>query len=36
MDQEFVDRVDEIDDSQGFIRINNLLTMSQPSPTRCA
>ena len=35
VDQEFVDCVDEIDDCQRVIRKNNLLTMSEPAPTRC-
>ena len=35
IDQEFVDSVDEIDDCQRVICINDLLTMSEPPPTRC-
>ena len=35
IDQEFVDSVDETDDRQRVIHINNLLTMSEPLPTRC-
>ena len=35
IDQEFVDRVDEIDDCQRVICINNLLAMFEPPPTRC-
>ena len=35
IDQEFINCVDEIDDCQRVIRINNLLTMSETSPTRC-
>ena len=34
IDQEFVDCVDETDDCQRLIHINNLLTMSEPLPTR--
>ena len=35
IDQEFVDCVDETDDCQRVIQINNLLTMSEPLPSRC-
>ena len=35
IDQKFVDCADEIDDCQRVIRINNLLTMTEPPPTRC-
>ena len=35
IDQEFVDHVDEINNCQRVICINNLLTMSEPPPTRC-
>ena len=35
IDQEFVDYVDEIDHCQRVIQLNNLLTMSEPPPTRC-
>ena len=35
IDQEFINCVDEIDDCQRVTRINNLLTMSETSPTRC-
>ena len=34
INQESFDCVDEIDDCQRVIRINNILTMSEPSPTR--
>ena len=35
IEQEFVNCVDEIDDFQRVICINDLLTMSEPPPTRC-
>ena len=35
IDQELIDCVDETDDCQRVIQINNLLTMSEPPPTRC-
>ena len=35
IDQEFVNHVDEINNCQKVICINNLLTMSEPPPTRC-
>ena len=34
IDQEIVDHVDEIDGCQKVIQFNNLLTMSEPPPTR--
>ena len=35
IDQELIDCVDETDDCQRVIHINNLLTMSEPPPSRC-
>ena len=35
IDQEVVDCVDETNDCQRAIQINNLLTMSEPLPSRC-